>query len=216
MKRLTIASVLFVLMFIGNGLSGQNDDGWVLSKTKDGVEIFTQKTENSAFKSFKARMVVKGTVESFVAVLQDIDALPEWGYNIKNARLLERTGDTIQIYYAEASVPFPFSNRDGIYLNRFIWNGKSRQLQVDIELLPEYLPVTDKLVRVKGNGDWLVNVLPDDNLELIFRMQVDPGGGVPAWLVNAFIEDTPYVTMVNVREMMNKANYREKKFDFVK
>jgi hypothetical protein len=215
MKRLTIASVLFVLLSAGNGLSGQNEDGWVFSKTKNGVEIFTQKTKNSAFKSFRARMVVQGTVESFVAVLQDIDALPDWGYRIKNARLLERTGDTIQIYYAEASTPFPFSNRDGIYLNTFRWNSKTRQLKVDIDLLPEYLPAKDKLVRVKGSGDWQVNVLQDGKLELFFRMEVDPCGRIPEWLVNTFIEDTPYVTMVNIRKMMKKAKYQGKKFEFV-
>ena len=216
MKRLTITSVLFVLLFAGNGLSGQNEDGWVLSKTKDGIEIFTQKTETSAFKSFRARMVMDGTVESFVAVLQDIDALPEWGYSIKIARLLQRTGDTIQIYYAEATVPFPFSNRDGIYLNTFRWNSKTGQLKVNIDLLPEYLPAKDKLVRVKGKGGWLVKDLGSGKLELTFWMEVDPGGEIPAWLVNTFIEDTPYVTMVNVRDMMKKAGYKGKKYNFIR
>lgn len=215
MKRLIIIFILLFGMFTGSSLSGQNEDGWVLSKTKDGVEIFTQKTETSAFKSFRARMIVQETVESFVAVLQDIDALPEWGYSIKGARLLERTGDSIQIYYAEASVPFPFSNRDGIYLNTFRWDSKARQLKVDIDLLPEYLEPYDKLVRVKGNGEWQVKVLGNGNLELTFSMEVDPGGGIPAWLVNTFIEDTPYVTMVNIREMMKKARYQGKKFDFI-
>lgn len=216
MKRLTIASVLFVVLFAENCLSGQNEDGWVLSKTKEGIEIFTQKSESSAFKAFRARMVVQGTVESFVAALQDIDALPDWGYNIKTSKLLERTGDTVQIYYAEATVPFPFSNRDGIYKNTFRWNGAARQLKVIVDLLPSYLPAKDKLVRVKGSGNWQANVLADGKLELIFRMQVDPGGEIPAWLVNTFIEDTPYVTMVNIREMMKKSKYQGKRFNFIK
>jgi hypothetical protein len=216
MKKQIITAFLVVVMFTFKSLFGQNDDGWVLSKTRDGVEIFTQKTENSAFKSFRGRMTLQGTIESFVAVLQDIEAMPEWGYNIKHARLLGRTGDTIQIYYAEASVPFPFSNRDGIYLNTFRWDSKTRQLKVDIDLLPEYLEAKDKLVRVKGNGDWQVKMLGDGNLELTFSMEIDPGGGIPAWLVNTFIEDTPYVTMISIREMMKKARYQGKKFDFIK
>ncbi|MBE0638949.1 MAG: hypothetical protein IH598_10550 [Bacteroidales bacterium] len=216
MTRLIITFILLVGMFAGSRLSGQSEDGWVLSKTKDGVEIFTKKSQNSAFKSFKAQMTAPGTVESFVAVLQDIDALPEWGYSIKGARLLARTGDTIQVYWAEASVPFPFSNRDGIYLNKFRWNRKASQLKVDIDLLPEYLEPYDKLVRVKGNGEWQVKVLGDGNLELTFSMEVDPGGSIPAWLVNTFIEDTPYVTMISIREMMKKARYQGKKFDFIK
>jgi hypothetical protein len=207
---------VFTLLFLaGFTVFGQDDGKWKLKKNKNGIEIFTTQSDTSAFMAFKARMTIQGSVGAFVAVLQDLDHMPDWGYNIEYARLLEKSGDTLVIYYSEASVPFPFANRDGIYLNRFIWNNQSRQLKVDIELLHNYLEVKEKLVRVKGNGEWLVKVLGDDSLEMIFRMQVDPGGEIPAWLVNMFIDETPYETMVNIREMMKKPEYRQRKYDFI-
>jgi hypothetical protein len=207
---------VFTLLFLaGFTVFGQDDGKWKLKKNKNGIEIFTTQSDTSAFMAFKARMTIQGSVGAFVAVLQDLEHMPDWGYNIEYARLLEKSGDTLVIYYSEASVPFPFANRDGIYLNRFIWNNQSRQLKVDIELLHNYLEVKEKLVRVKGNGEWLVKVLGDDSLEMIFRMQVDPGGEIPAWLVNMFIDETPYETMVNIREMMKKPEYRQRKYDFI-
>ncbi len=207
---------VFTLLFLaGFTAFGQDEGNWKLKKNKNGIEIFTTATDTSAFMAFKARMTIQGSVGAFVAVLQDLDHMPNWGYNIEYARLLEKSGDTLQIYYSEASVPFPFANRDGIYLNRFIWNRQTRQLKVDIELLHNYLEEKEKLVRVKGNGEWLVNVLKDGSLEMIFRMQVDPGGEIPAWLVNMFIDETPYETMVNIREMMKKPEYRQRKYGFI-
>lgn len=215
MNKLILTCLIFSSLIKVNTVFSQNEDAWVLTKTKNGIEIFTLKTEASALKSFKARMIVPGKVEDFVAVLHDVEAMPDWGYNIKYASLLERSGDTVQIYYAEASMPFPFSNRDGIYLNTFIWNSQAKKLRVDIQLLPEYMDVKDKLVRVKGSGDWHVNTLKDGNLEMIFRMQVDPGGEIPAWLVNMFIDETPFDTMTNIREMMKKTKYLHRDFEFI-
>lgn len=216
MNKFLTHCIFIILFLVGNAAFGQDEGSWKLKKNKNGIEIFTTATNTSAFMAFKARMTIEGSVGAFVAVLQDLDHMPDWGYNIEYARLLEKSGDTLQIYYSEASVPFPFANRDGIYLNRFIWNNKTRQLRVDIELLHNYLEVKEKLVRVKGNGEWQINVLSDGQLEMIFRMQVDPGGEIPAWLVNMFIDETPYETMVNIREMMKKPEYRQRKYEFIK
>jgi len=215
MNKIIATCILFILFLAGNNAISQVGGSWKLKKNKNGIEIFTTETDTSAFMAFKARMIIQGSVGAFVAVLQDLDRMPDWGYNIEYARLLEKSGDTLQIYYSEASVPFPFANRDGIYLNRYIWNNKNRQLKVDIELLHNYMEVKEKLVRVKGNGEWQVNVLADGRLEMIFRMQVDPGGEIPAWLVNMFIDETPYETMFNIREMMKKPEYSQKRYDFI-
>jgi len=215
MNKLFISFIFIISFMAGNIAIGEEEGDWKLTKTKNGIEVFTSQSDTSAFMAFKARMTIQGSVGAFVAVLQDLDRMPDWGYNIEYARLLEKTGDTLQIYYSEASVPFPFANRDGIYLNRFIWNNKTRQLKVDIELLHNYMAVKEKLVRVKGNGEWQVNVLADGRLEMIFRMQVDPGGEIPAWLVNMFIDETPYETMFNIREMMKKPEYSQKQYDFI-
>lgn len=212
-----LAKVLVIWMVLWNGFAiSQVQENWTLSKKKDGIEVFTQKTKDSAFKSFKARMTITGNVESFIALLLDLEAMPEWGSNIKYTRLLERSGDSLQIYYSEASVPFPFSNRDGIYLNRFRWNESKKLLFVEIEILPGYLPVNADMVRVKGSGFWQVDVLSDGLLQITFQMQVDPGGAIPAWLANMFTDETPYESLSKIRELVKRPEYQNRKFDFIR
>ena len=79
---------------------------------------------------------------------------------------------------------------------------------MSIEVLDDYLEENDKYIRVSGNGYWKVKVVAKNKLEVIFLMQVDPGGAVPSWLANLFVEDTPFNTLTNIKKNIdqNKAN----------
>jgi hypothetical protein len=207
---------LLLLLFAAQNSIISAQETWKLESQKDGITIYSKSSEGSAFKSFKAHMLIKGSVNTFVAILQDIDNMKDWGYSIKSTQLLERKGDTLQIYYAEASAPFPFENRDGVYLNKFRWDTKSKQLNVDIELLPDYIKKKNKLVRVKGKGFWIVKVLKNDMLDITFSMQVDPGGNIPAWMVNIMVDTTPYTTMTELKKVMGNKKYQSKRYGFIK
>lgn len=190
-------------------------EGWELRKDKNGIKVFSGVSEQSDFEVFKATMILDESIHTFVAVIRDIASLPDWAYNVKHANLLKSSGDSLQVYYSEATAPFPFKNRDGIYLNRYRWIADSNELFVDIELLPDYLEVKDKVVRAKGKGFWRVIVLKAGKLDVTFQMQVDPGGNIPAWLANIFVDDAPYFTMLKLREIIKKEKYQNQRFDFI-
>ena len=122
----------------------------------------------------------------------------------------------MQIYRVITQVPFPYKDRDGIYQNKFRWISESNTLLVDIKTLDEYIPEADDYTRVKGSGFWKVVVRPSGKLDITFQMQIDPGGNIPAWLVNMFIDTTPYHTLVNLREFLKKEKYQNKTFSFIK
>lgn len=188
---------------------------WDLIKQEDGITIYSKTTADSDFKSFRAEMQLDESIHAFVALLKDLKNMPEWAYSVKYTDVLEISGDSTQIYYAEASVPFPFKNRDGIYLNRFRWIPDSSKLVVDIKLLPDYLDEKDNLVRVKGEGFWSATITDTQMLNITFQMQVDPGGSIPAWLTNIFLDDTPYSTLTKLRAVIKKAKYQNIKYDFI-
>jgi hypothetical protein len=216
MNRKLYRIIFLIVLLLTKSVLIFAQEAWKLESDKDGIKVYSKNSEGSAFKSFKAHMLIKGSVHTFVAILQDIENMQDWGYSIKSTQLLERKGDTIQIYYAEASAPFPFENRDGVYLNKFRWDNKTHQLNVEIELLPDYLKRKSKLVRVKGKGYWIVKVLKNDMLDITFSMQVDPGGNIPAWMVNIMVDTTPFSTMTELRKIMGNMKYQNKKFGFIK
>ena len=190
-------------------------ESWELAKDNDGVKVYTRTNEVMSFKEFKASMTVEAKVEDFVSVLFDVGGLTSWGYNISEAKLLERPNDTIQIYYAVAKAPWPYKNRDGIYKNILSWDKNNSSLTVEIQMIDDRLEPNDKFVRMDGYGFWKVKEISQSELEIDFQMQVDPGGSIKAWMANMFVTDSPFQTMTGIREAMNQKKYQGKSFDFL-
>jgi len=216
MNKLQFVIFVCLMLFFSRITSGQEEGDWKLRKQKNGIDVYSKDADGSAFESFRAKTTFSCSIETFVAALQDLEAMPEWGYNVRNIKVLKEEADTLQIYYSEATAPFPFSNRDGIYQNCYRWNKEKQTLKVEITLLPDYLPVNDGLVRVKGEGYWQVKVCEDGKLDVVFQMQVDPGGNIPAWLANLFTDETPYKSLFKLRELIKKKKYQDQNFDFLK
>ena len=202
----TISYITLFFLYTSFCLTAQEQ--WEMIKDKDGIQVYLEEEGIYAFKTFKGTTTIDASIHDFIDTIFDLNSYAEWGHNVKSASLLERKGDTLQIYYSIAKAPFPYKNRDGVYRNRFTWNKEKKELNVSIEVLDDYLEENDKYIRVSGNGYWKVKVAANNKLEVTFLMQVDPGGAVPSWLANLFVEDTPFNTLTNIKKNIdqNKAN----------
>lgn len=212
---LAIMPFLALSLFLSGVVLAQEGE-WKKIREKDGIEIFNRKNQYSDFKEFTSRMVIGGTINQFLAVLYDVEALPSWGYKVEEASLISRSSDSLQVYYAVAKAPFPYKDRDGVYLNRFIWDPVERTLLVEIELLEDQLAEKEDLVRMKGFGFWKAIEMPNERLEVQFQMQMDPGGNIPAWLSNMFSGDTPYFTMQGLKKAMKQEKYQDKEYSLTR
>lgn len=188
---------------------------WKLEKDESGIKVYTKPVSTSSFNAFKATMTMDESLEAFLSVLYDLDGMTTWAYKVKDASLLKRSGDTLQIYYAEVAVPFPYTNRDGVYSNSFEWDSKTKKLYVEITLLDDYKGAKEGLVRITGKGYWKAQVLPSGKLEITFEMAVNPGGGIPGWMANLFAADSPYYTMLELKKVIKKEKYQNMRFDFI-
>lgn len=206
-NSITIAILLF---FLATQAFAQQEP-WKKIRDKEGIEVFNRSGENSDFKEFRSHAIVQGDLDAFLAVLYDVKALEDWGHKISEARLIRREADSLQVYYAVAKAPFPYKDRDGVYLNRFAWDPDVSTLTVEIRLVEGVVPVQENRVRLKGHGHWQVRVLPSDRLDIRFQMQMDPGGNIPPWLSNMFSGDTPYYTMKGMRDALQLEKYRNRK-----
>jgi hypothetical protein len=192
-----------------------SQDEWDLNRDTDGIKVYSKVVEGYDFKSFKAITTINGSVHDFVFTLADIANFPKWGHQIKSANILEKAGDSLQIYYSIAKAPFPYKDRDGIYLNRFKWNSDTKTLIVEIEVLTDYLDHNEKYIRVKGYGYWKIVVVSENKMEVTFSMQIDPGGSIPSWLANMFVDGTPFHTLLNLKNTIEARKGNNFKFDFI-
>ena len=207
--------LILLLLLISQHAHLFSQEPWKLTKNTDGIEVYTIK-HSSDFKTFKGHITLNESIHSFVAMLNDVKGFLNWGYKLKQVSLLERSGDTLQIYHAIAEVPFPYKDREGVYLNKMKWQPETNTLFVDIEILDDYMSPNKKYTRVTGKGFWEVKVLTSGKLDITFQMQINPGGSIPAWLVNLFIDDTPFYTLQNIQKAIKNEKYHQKTFDFIK
>ena len=206
--------IFFLCLIISTGSFAQ--ENWDLIKEKKEIKIYTRSNTVSSFKEFKAVTKIEAKVNDFLAVLYDIDGLSDWAYNIRESKLLDRPGEHLQTYYAVAKAPWPYKNRDGVYRNVITWDSDKMELLVKIEMLEGVMDPNDAYVRMDGYGYWKIRELNNDLLEVTFQMQVDPGGSIKAWMANMFVSDSPFYTMLGLKEALSLDKYRGKKFEILK
>jgi len=211
----TYKHILFITLVLSFTLPVKSQDNWVEVKDKDGIKVFTRTNTVMSFKEFKGTTIIKGKVSDVLSVLYDIDALKVWGHNLSRSELIERKGDTIQMYYAVAKAPWPYKDRDGIYVNKISWDTKTKTLLVKIDLLDNGMFADNDYVRMDGYGFWEIVELPSGEIEVDFQMQIDPGGSIKAWVANMFVSDSPFYTLKGLREALKDEKYHGKTYDML-
>ena len=207
---------VMVLLLLLGAFRALAQDNWQLKKDEDGIKVFTASTPNSNFKSIKVECSVKAKAAQLVAFLMDISAQHDWVYNNKNTSLLKKIGANEMIFYSEVSVPWPCTNRD--YISHItITQPTDKLVTIDAHSEPDLLPAKEGKVRVKNSkAHWDVTRLGNELLQIVYTVQFDPAGSIPAWLTNMFVTKGPFETFQKLREGVSKPAYANATVDFIR
>ena len=209
-----VATVVMLLYgWCGHALA---QDDWRLKKDEDGIKVFTSTSPTSDFKSIKVECTIKSSTAQLVAYLMDITAQHEWVYNNKSSQLVKKLSDNEMIFYAEVSVPWPCTNRD--YISHItVTQPTNKLVAIDAHSEPDLLPPKEGRVRVKNSrAHWEVTRLNSEMLKIVYTVQFDPAGTVPAWLTNMFITKGPFETFQKLRKGVSNPLYANAKVDYIR
>ncbi|MEJ2593806.1 MAG: START domain-containing protein [bacterium] len=199
----SVFSLMLSLLIACSTLVGQEDTltDWNLAKDKNGIQVYTRDTENSKFKEYKSVTEMSASPERLLEILLDVEDYTTWMSNVKVAEILDQQGEDNYYIYSEVNVPWPFDNRDQITLSEVIREPSTGSIRIRITILPDYKPEKKGVVRVSsGNGLWAFTPLGNGKTRVYHRFAGDPGGSIPAWVVNIFLVDGPYKNMIGLRE----------------
>jgi hypothetical protein len=119
-------------------------------------------------------------------------------------------------YYMETIVPWPASNRDGVVCFKYTQDSITKVVTVASVNIPNILPEMDGIVRVPQlKAFWKFTPKPDGTVDAEYQINVNPGGNVPAWIVNMFAIDGPYQSITSMKKLLLQSKYRTAKFDFI-
>ena len=186
-----------------NGVESQVDEPWKLEKDKNDVKVYTRHVDGYEIKEFKATSIIEAPMEDILAVVIDAEHYAEWMSNTTSAKTIKMEENGNFLVYYQLSLPWPMKDRDAISQNQII-NGTDSTV-IHTILLPDYLPEDPKLIRMKvANGGWIIKRLADNRCHLTYQFVADPMTKVPAWIANLFVVESPYETIFNLKERLEK------------
>jgi ribosome-associated toxin RatA of RatAB toxin-antitoxin module len=196
-------SIYLLAFFLSLSLSPVQDKEWKKSLDKDDIIIYTRKVESSPFLEFLAEAEMKGTVKKFGELITDFEHYPELLPDCESAEVMQNPAPNEFTYHMKLKVPFPFTKRD--LVQQLVLHRSADKIKVEITNRPHKMEVQKNFIRIlRADGRWEVQQISEEKISIKFQYLADPGGGVPPWLVNTFIVNSPYKTLRIMRKMMQE------------
>ena len=176
---------------------------WELEKQADGIDVYTRPVAGSDIKEFKSKGVIGIEIEAIVALLRDSSRFKDWFPNTKESKLLERDG-AVSYQYSVMSTPWPIADRDNVFLSVLTRDKSTGRVDISVEAAPDAHPIQRGRHRVtRAKGSWRLTPQGPHETHVVFTMHLEPGGGIPDWMVNARIVATPFEALVNLRKILS-------------
>jgi len=204
MKLVILKIVCFVLCAgFGSSVAGQYN--WELSKEKDGIKVYQSEVQHSSYKAIKVECTLEGNYDKLIAVLNNVSGQKDWVYHNKTAYIVKQVNPYEFYYYTEASLPWPMSNRDAVVHLKMNKDSLNRFLKITSVSVPDYISEKSGKVRVTTSTiSWNVTMPTTNTIKIIYVFEAEPGGSIPAWVANMFIEKGPYETFKKLGEILKR------------
>ena len=189
---------------------------WKLEKEKSDIKVYKLPFDGGDGKESKAVMEIESSLNALVALIKDSEAGTKWLSKIKIFETVETVDEKEWYTYAEAELPFPFSNRDLVTRN-YIRQFSNKTVRVYLESATEKVAEKKGLKRIKeAEGFWQFRPLSNGKVEVIYQFYSEPHLDLPAWIKDPIIANGLITTMKNLRDEVKKEEYQDQKLSYIK
>ena len=205
MNRLTL---LFYFLF-GLNLYCFAQKDWHLAKKADMIEVYVRDVPGTKLKELKTIALFESSPDALLALLTDIPAQSAYQFGCLSSARIGKSTIYEQIFYQQLYMPWPFSQRDGVF--KQVINPLSTRKEIFIETISmsELIPHKTGYVRVPFmQSGWHIKRVSDSIINAEYKLKVDPGGAIPKWLINLFIDKGPYESILNLRRLLKEKKYK--------
>jgi hypothetical protein len=209
-KTLTLLTLLIANLVFAK------DGSWSLSKDDEGIKIYTRDVANSKVKAIKVECYLDATPSQLVAVLMDIDNGDDWVYHTGPSYIIKKVSPSELYYYSLVKVPWPVKNRDFIAHLKVTQDAATKVVTVDAPCLPDMVPRKEGIARIEDSaGKWLITPTGDGRVRIEYTLHADPGGNIPAWLINMFVTQGPLESFKKLKVQLQKPAYKNVKLPYI-
>lgn len=200
-------ALYYCLLFLPTFLPSSDKNNWTLRREKDGIDIYSRPSDFSRFNDIRVDMDLTGNVDQLAGILLDVNNYTDWVYATRTSRMIKKVSENEVIYYAEVGTPWPATNRDYFADVKVSLSPANHSMSVVSVGMKDYQPEKKDLVRVPmSRGFWTVTTQSANKIHLQYILEIDPGGAIPAWLMNSFSAKAPLETFSNLKKKMADMN----------
>lgn len=192
------------------------ENNWKYLTEKNGIKVYSKSVPESKVKALKVECTLNTTLSALVTLLMDAPAAVEWVSHTKSCKLLKQVSSSELYYYSEVGLPWPLQNRDFVAHVKVTQDKATKRVIMDAPAIPGFVAVKDGVVRIShSKGYWILTPLDKQHVKVEYTLQVDPGGIIPAWAVNALSSQGPIESFLGMRQLLLRPKYREATLDFI-
>lgn len=192
MKR--IAIIIFLLLAF---ITSFSQSSWELKKNSQGIKVYLKSVEDSKIKAFKATTTINASLNEIYKVIATAKDYSSWVDQVSYSKCISKSSSNFVVYY-QINLPAGFKNRDIVLDNKII-SKTSKQIKIGLKSAPNSYPIQKKFIRIKkANGFWLLTK-NGNKTTVSYQFYSDPEGNFPTWLINVFLVDGPYKTLLNLK-----------------
>jgi hypothetical protein len=197
-----LASVAFTLLW--GAASAEATDSWEKTASEQGIEVSQRPVPGRGLPEMRAVGDVDANLYEILAVIRDVERQPEWMYECKEARVLRTESETVSIVYNRTDAPWPVADRYAVVHSEIVVVRPGNEVEVrfrsSAEALPDPPRGTVRMARLVGA--YTLRALGPDRTRVDYRVDADPGGLLPVWLVRSTSRDLPLETLLSLREQV--------------
>lgn len=208
--------VLLLTLFFCFGLRAGAQSDWKYLTEKQGIKVYAKAVPGSKVKALKVECVLNTTPTALVTLLLDVPAAEQWVSHTKSCVLLRQVSPAELYYYSEVNLPWPLENRDFVAHVKVMQDKTSKIVTVHAPAIPGWVTHKKGIVRVDHSiGLWTITPLGPNQVKVSYSLQVDPGGVIPAWAVNALSSQGPIDSFIKMKEKLRLPVYKNAVLAFI-
>ncbi len=192
------------------------EEDWELKRKKDNLEVYTRNIAETGVKQLKLHTQIETSLSSIFALFDDVSRNTDWVYGAKEAKVLKILAPNHMMEYSVSDFPWPLHDRDLATNSVVKQDPETKVVKARSVAVPEQYPQQKGLVRITElDAEWTLTPLPGGIVDVVYVIKTDPGGNIPVFLTNMFIDKGPVQTIEKMREMLKLPEYRDAKVSYI-
>jgi hypothetical protein len=191
---ISFVTVLSAVIFFALIPLKAGEEEWHFVYEADGITVHKRIKEDTVFIEFKSTGVLRGEISDYLSVILDTEIMPDWAPQCIAAQNVKSINDSETIIYVACNGVWPVADRDYVAKRTVITNPKRSNIRVNTELTesPDAPYIKSRVHIPYLQCCWILKRINSSLTHVELRACVDPGGWLPAWLVNWGYRRIPY------------------------